>query len=377
MNTVKKKVNIVKKKDKHKKDKPIIYEKNIMNTVKKKDKHKIYEKIIKILKTPFTNNVASYFSERIDIYKFFLEYLENQYIKQCINITSKNKYSICNDKIVLYKQIGSKSAYGSVFKSKTNNKNPIQLAVKVMKNIKEHIREVKLLKLCTNYVINKDTPHLPIMYNQFECDEKTINNFLPKTINNEKYLIVLNELAGGDLYKFIHNSDNIYNNKLYLNTFIQIFISIFTFHKKIKYVHTDCHGGNFLFHRIPSGGYIKYSIFGKTYYLENMGYLWVIWDYGLANNIMLGYENYKDYLRILHAFMNVKDGGWIKDKNKINEELSKIFKYIYDVIKYKINYNTKKQDELILDLIIKKTGGFLESIPIGSYVYNQEPYFLV
>ena len=364
---------------KNKQKKTIKNKKTIMNSVKNKQKKKtiIYKKIIKLFKLPFTNNVASYFSERIDIYKFFLEYLENQFVKQCINIISNNKYSICNDKIVLYKQIGSKSVYGSVFKSKTNNKNSIHLAVKVMSNIKEHIREVKLLKNCTKYVIKKDTPHLPIMYNNFECDEKTINNFLPKSINNQKYLIVLNELAGGDLNMFINNPNNIYNNKLYLNTFIQIFISIFTFHKKIKYVHTDCHGGNFLFHKIPPGGYIKYSIFGKTYYLENMGYLWVIWDFGLANNSILGYENFKDYIRITHAFMNVNHGGWIKNNIKINEELSVIFNYIYYYIKYKINNNTKKQDELILDLIIKKTGGFLEYIPNNSYVYNEKPYFLV
>jgi hypothetical protein len=333
-------------------------------------------KIIKKLKMPFTKKSLTYFSERIDIYKYYLEFLENQHIKQCLKILSGNKYSICNNKIILEKQIGSKSKYGTVFLSKINKPNPHHLAIKIIPNDKDSIKELNILKLCTKYVINKDTPHFPIMFNNFECDKKNINNFLPKNINNKSYSIVLNELAGGDLKMFMKNINNIKNNNLLLNTIMQIYISIFTFHKKIKYIHTDCHNGNFLFHRIPPGGYIKYSIFGKIYYLKNMGYLWVIWDFGLTDNKYLGYNNYLDYLKIIHSFMNEKNDGWIVDNLEFNENFSNKILDIYYYIKYNINYKTINQDEKILSLIMKKTGVLLENVPNNSYIYNKEPYFL-
>jgi len=334
-------------------------------------------KIIKKLKMPFTKSSLTYFSERIDIYKFYLEFLDNQHIRQCLNILSKNKYSICNNKIILEKQIGSKSAYGTVFLSKTNKKNPYYLAIKIIPADKESLNEIKILKLSTKYTINKYTPHFPIMFNSFKCDLKNINNFLPKNINNKQYTLILNELAGGDLKMFMKDINNIKNNNLLLNTIVQIYFSIFTFHKKIKYNHTDCHDGNFLFHRVPQGGYIKYSIFGEIYYMKNLGYIWVIWDFGLSSNKYLGYKNFLDYLQIIHAFINKKNDGWIVDNLEFNKDFTNLILDIYYNIKYKINYDTKHQDEKILNLIVKKTGVLLKKIPYNSLIYNDKPFLLI
>jgi hypothetical protein len=38
----------------------------------------------------------------------------------------------------------------------------------------------------------------------------------------------------------------------------------------------------FLYHKIKKGGYFHYNIYGKDYYLENLGYLWIIWDFELS-----------------------------------------------------------------------------------------------
>ena len=53
------------------------------------------------------------------------------------------------------------------------------------------------------------------------------------------------------------------------------------FHKYINAFHNDAHAGNFLYHRIKPGGYFHYNIYGQDFYLENIGFLWVIWDFGL------------------------------------------------------------------------------------------------
>ena len=91
----------------------------------------------------------------------------------------------------------------------------------------------------------------------------------------------------------------------------QIFISIMFFHYYTNSHHNDAHSGNFLYHKIKPGGYFHYNIYGKDYYLENIGYLWVIWDFGLATHFSktrkIGTTNFQktistDYYKIIDTF---------------------------------------------------------------------------
>lgn len=105
-------------------------------------------------------------------------------------------------------------------------------------------------------------------------------------------------MAKGDLKTFL---------KCYIrydvirNCLAQILLCILSFHKHTGLAHNDCYYGNFLYHRIQKGGYIHYKINKKDFYIENLGYLWMINDFDMAE----GQEDtYTDYKVAMEAFVN-------------------------------------------------------------------------
>lgn len=336
-------------------------------------------KIIQRFNIPFIKKSSPHIKNRYDIYQFFYNFLKKESLKQCLTVLV-NKFSICDNKIILEKPIGTKSKYGAVYMGRANTQNPqnsIETAIKVMPINEKNKLELDILKKCTKFFVNKKTSHFPIIYNSFQCNNSNDNKLLPSIINKTDYYIYLNELASGDLKMFMKQGQNSKNYRLLINTLIQVFISILTFHKKIKYCHNDSHYGNFLYHKIKPGGYIKYKIDGKYYYLENMGYLWVIWDFGLSDNTYIDYANYIDYKRIIHAFLNEAEGGWVKNNYKIKNEFSQVVKNIYNNLN-KFNFSTKNQDDKILKILMLYTGGLLKlkKLPPNATVYNKKAYVL-
>ena len=134
----------------------------------------------------------------------------------------------------------------------------------------------------------------------------------------------------------------------------------------------DCHPGNFLYHKIKAGGYFHYNFFGVDYYLENVGFLWVIWDFDLSKTLIEAMDIYKikknsnDYLRILSAYMPYKNFGYCKNASIINNnELQRFVNNIYqhqnsffypskmNIVASYINkrgYNIKSLKEFIISL---------------------------
>jgi hypothetical protein len=66
------------------------------------------------------------------------------------------------------------------------------------------------------------------------------------------------------------------------NAFFQIITAIYTVQKQFGLQHLDMHAENILVKKIPKGGYFKYIINGIEYNVPNLGYLFVINDYGYA-----------------------------------------------------------------------------------------------
>ena len=215
-------------------------------------------------------------------------------------------YRIGN-KIILDKKIGTPSAYGIVFLShfKSNVKYGFKFdklnkfAVKITNQALDNKKEIQILKTLTRYVIELKCPHFPITYGSLSCNNPKLksnnlddysivknkhNNkiYLPEMINkNKTFLIQINELASGDFHSLFSKPNN---NIDALNAISQICISIMFFNNYTKMFHNDAHSGNFLYHKIKPGGYFHYNIYGKDYYLENKGYLWVIWDFGFITH---------------------------------------------------------------------------------------------
>ena len=289
-------------------------------------------------------------------------------------------------KIILDKRIGSDSKYGIVYLShfKSNNGNKFdnlnKFAVKITDKYIDNEIELKILKKLTNEVIKNKCPHFPINYGSLECidsDIKSSSSYLsnnkiefPKIINENKSLIIeINELASGDLSYYLTDIQDI--NKDNLNAITQILLSIMFFHNTTKSYHLDCHQGNFLFHKIKPGGYFHYNIYDVDYYLENKGYLWVIWDFSFAqlytNNkkpINTDFEFFLDALNYYRKYFSNKDFLiFYKLYNNIaNKYIINDYNYLYYIYKE------------ILDYLIINVSSFTTVKP--SNIINKTPYII-
>ena len=373
---------------------------------------------IKKLFIPFINRVSANIIDRINFFIIIKKYINSIQKKNkniCMrlydidSITKKPIYRLGN-KIILDKQIGSKSAYGIVYlgyyKYDINVDNKYaklnKFAIKVLKYSEINKIEFNVLQEATKQVILLNCPHFPITYGLLSCNNKRIksnysnpiniklnksdidnkNNYPELVNNNISLYFQINELASGDFinYRFINRNNNI----LLSNAISQIYLSIMFFHKYMNAHHNDAHAGNFLFHKIKPGGYFHYNIYGKDYYLENIGYLWVIWDFGLIqpfndskliNNNKFGKYRKKikityDYIRPISKIIDnsdIFDTYFIELINNIKKLLDSYSKNTDISLLSNINNS-------ILNFLIKYTSTFTTIKP--SKIINKKPYII-
>ena len=294
-------------------------------------------------------------------------------------------------KIILDKKIGTPSAYGIVFLShfKSNVKYGYKFdklnkfAVKITNQSLDNKKEIQILKQLTRYVIELKCPHFPISYGSLKCDNPNIksNNsddylivknkhknktYLPEMINkNKTFLIQINELASGDFHSLFNRPNNIDA----FNVISQILISIMFFNNYTKMYHNDAHTGNFLYHKIKPG----------DYYLENQGYLWVIWDFGFVTH----HSTYRkigttkiykpvntDFNTIMNAmsYYNAKFKLEIcAFKTLLNTEITPYY-YITDYSKL------EELNKKLLNILVANVSSFTTKKP--SNVINKTPYII-
>jgi hypothetical protein len=381
------------------------------------NEEKAVNKIKKIF-TPFINRVSANIIDRINFFIMIRKYIiliqkKNKNIcMRLYNFDKKTNLPIyrLGNKIILDKQIGSKSAYGIVYlahykydinyENKYNKLN--KFAIKVINYSENNQMEYKILTETTKQVILLNCPHFPITYGLLSCDNKhiksnyetpiiqkinkvdiaNIKNYPDLINNNVSLYFQINELANGD---FINFKVNYYNNNIYLsNAIAQIYLSLMFFHKYINAFHNDAHSGNFLYHKIKPGGYFHYNIYGKDYYLENIGFLWVIWDFGLVqpfknskliNNNKFG--KYKKKIKInsdyFRPISKIIDNYFLFNSNftKILFEIKKILD------KYANNTDISLLPEInnyILNILNKDVSTFTTIKP--NNIINKKPYII-
>jgi hypothetical protein len=373
-------------------DKKIIVPKLISSNSKK---IKAYKKIYKLF-TPYIKRISANIIDRINylliIKKYLMTIKEKNNCVRLYNIDSKTKNPIyrIGNKIILDKKIGSDSKYGIVFlshfKFKNINKFDIlnKFAIKITKQNIANKKEIDILNKLTDLVINFKCPHFPITYGNLKCinsniksnnsddysiaKEKKNKKYYPDLINNNKALFIqLNELASGDLNSNFEISKL---NQDKLNTITQIYISIMFFHHYTNCYHNDTHGGNFLYHKIKPGGYFHYNIYGQDYYLENKGYLWVIWDFGLIKPLTTKKPIINDYYFLLMALKCYKYKYTSNEYNIITN------------IKYILSKYDKFTNHIMLEILNKELlNYFISNVPSfttmkPSNIINKTPYII-
>ncbi len=375
--------------------------------VKSNSEEKKIEAIKKIHKLfiPYVKRISINIIDRVNYYIMMKKYmLSIKETKNCVRLynideqTKKPIYRVGN-RIILDKQIGSNSVFGIVFLShfKTNIKYGTKFdrlnkfAVKITNQTKENKNEVKVLEDLTKQVIDFKCPHFPISYGHLRCnnsraksdnlddysivkDKHKKKKLFPELVNKNKSLLIqINELAAGDLDNYLNSN----KNKNISNTIVQLILSILFFNDFTKSYHTDLHAGNFLYHIVKPGGYFHYNIYGEDYYLENQGYLWVIWDFGLikpfTENNKYGPTNYNysinfDYDYILNA-IEYYDDILTSDDSNMRKQLANIIKKYNNIKDYKLLRNINKE---LLSHLINNVPSFTSIKP--SNIINKTPY---
>lgn len=234
------------------------------------------------------------YNDRLLMYTTVTASLETTLSGDQLCVKNKN----LGDAIAMQKRFGSPSAFGEAWIGYTF-KNGYKIAVKKMplgvNDMVESYTEKQLLSgdsawaemaamlFSTLLVMAKVCPNLPVLYKYFWCPKC---KFVNKSIRGKKErpcLLVVNELADGDLKQYLEKRPEIWNNQLIDNCVFQIVAGLYALEKFYNMSHNDLHYGNVLVHEITPGGFWHYKIDGQNYYVPNLGYVFVLWDLGMAH----------------------------------------------------------------------------------------------
>ena len=113
---------------------------------------------------------------------------------------------------------------------------------------------------------------------------------------NVPCLINCLEFADGTLYDLL-KTDPFSTEELDCFLF-QVMVAIHTLQYHYQVCHFDIKKQNILYYRVNSGGFWKYTVYGKDYYIPNNGYVLILNDFGLSK------------------IYSPKFPEWMKDKNQ-------------------------------------------------------------
>ena len=357
---------------------------------------KIPELLIKYFKN---KNLKYNLKQRIFYYNHIIERLKNISNNQCLveyDINSKKNndvkgYSIDNT-VFLTKKFGSISKYGYIYITairKEIGKYPI--ASKIMINNSVNLFEANTnLKITDKIVKTMCSRHFILTYKVIMCDKITNKN-LPDIVVNKKYYVLLNELARGDLKQLCSNKLFLKNDNTLYNVFIQIILSISTFHH-LGYVHGDCHWGNFLYqinYGINKNSYHHYNIYGNSYYLKSCEYTMFIYDFGFAKKLISSNISTieADYVRLINAFKNknIEPKSWISVDNNLPSDSVGFFVKLFKNAIYE-NTFAKNNNAMFLENLTNNTiipillnapnNIFVNKLPPKATIINKKPYYI-
>ena len=291
--------------------------------------NKVKDKIINLIKVVRKKNL-------LIINKFLYENFNINNNNNCLTV--KNNRIYINDIIQLKNNIGF-GAYGIAYLLNYYNeidKYTINYVIKLVVLDKyQSLYEIRILEYLTKYAIDYEFPHFPMTYDILYCKRNNITKLLENEIKDNDYnifenlekkkgdiLFIINEYAnGGDLYhynkminyKFSYDINKI--EKYFTNAISQILISMMFYHKIVNSTHGDLHQHNVLNHKTSVGGYFHYKLYDKDYYIENIGYIWVIWDFGLS----VPFDNSDKINKIREKELKTHIFNYLKNKKETND----------------------------------------------------------
>lgn len=285
--------------------------------------------------------------------------------KECLHPVYRKsnqiEYLFANNRLILKNRIGSNSRYGIVYL--TTSTDNYKFATKLTPISFSNYNEILIATKLSNVTIKDKSPHFLIIYKVMSCNNKRLISTLPNLIKNNDYLISVNELVSGNFKNFLLDYNT--NPQLIANALQQILLAVLSFHHFTGgSFHNDCHYKNFLFHKIKPGGYFHYNIYGTDIYVKNLGYIWMIWDFGLVKQDYNKKRRLEDYFRIVYFF----------NKYYYNEPLKNVEK----ILEYKNKYLSTfgDSDKKFFQMLFKLNHLFHFDIPENSKIINKRPYII-
>ena len=200
-----------------------------------------------------------------------------------------DKNNEINRNIKISDKIGTASVYAQAYKAcyPINCKflismKKIPLGKKDMKFVKKPFSkeslsksmafsEIAILRMVNFLSVKGICPFLPVVFRYYICPR-------------DKYIMIANELADGDLKKLIINvKPSIKTLKI---IYFQIFIGIYSIRKYFNIHHNDLHWGNVLYHNTGNSKkgmtYVRYIINKQPVLVPEIGIFTALWDFGLS-----------------------------------------------------------------------------------------------
>jgi hypothetical protein len=120
------------------------------------------------------------------------------------------------------------------------------------------LNQLVFQKLCPHFCIN--------YYWEFDSKVKTL-----KTYNEY--------IDGGDFDSWAQEE---HSEEEWLNAFFQIFYALSAMKRYFNMYHCDFHSQNILVQKVKPGGYWTYKVNDIKYYVPNLGYIFIINDFGFS-----------------------------------------------------------------------------------------------
>lgn len=139
--------------------------------------------------------------------------------------------------------------------------------------------ELHIMKLLNKLVFNGVAQNLPVVIDSFKCDNC---KFKAKSVGNKqkKCLFTINEIASMDLVQWFKTSPSVEE----LNSCLfQIMAGIHAIQHHYLILNNDIKAPNILVYNVRAGGYWRYTIYGRDFYVPNYGKLFIVNDYGVSS----------------------------------------------------------------------------------------------
>lgn len=359
---------------------------------------KFQELCYKTTNNLFENRVSADINTRIKYYHIVKDYIDKinkKHKNNCIKFYKLDKneiqYSV-GKYIILHERLG-KGSYGIVYKAyfrpsdinKREYGKQFSIVIKVCEITQKNKLEIDILLKLSNLILKHICPHFPFSYGYFICNKESnkesnissaqsssvlydrTNSYFNSNessdfINKPNVYLQVNEYANNTVSKTIDTLD--INDVI--NIIIQSFISMVFFQKYINMAHYDTHGNNFLIHFIKPGGFFHYRIYNENYYLENIGYLVVINDFGLVKDLN-SYTLLYDFKKFIKWFIRHKAPR--DDFDDIKEFMKRLIT--------RFTYNKDNFYKYLFKFIHSTYPRFLlTSKPNGAVIINKTPYII-